>query len=70
MVTLQKKGNNYNRQVAEFVCLPTDTKPLNLTGGLDGNIIENGSTLIEIDESANTLNVYMFDYENDRWIMI
>lgn len=70
MITLQKRGNSYNRPEAEYICLPTDTKPLNSTGGLDGVNIENGSILKEIDESANTINVYIFDVEHDKWVMI
>ena len=67
MITLQKSGNGYNRQVAELVCLNIDTKPLNSTGGLgDNKQIDNGSTIFEMD----TGDVYMFDYENDQWIMI
>ena len=66
MITLERSGNNYDRQVQDIRCLSTDTKPLNVTGGLSGDNLENGATIFEID----TGNVYMFDYENDRWIMI
>ena len=66
MITLEKSGNKYDRQVQDIRCLSTDTKPLNVTGGLSGDYLENGATIFEID----TGNVYMFDYENDRWIMI
>ena len=66
MITLEKKGNNYDRQVQDIRCLSTDTKPLNSTGGLNGNYLENGAIIFEMD----TGNVYMFDYENDRWLMI
>lgn len=67
MLTLEKNGNNYDRQVQDIRCLSTDTKPLNTTGGIGDNYyLENGATIFEID----TGNVYMFDYENDRWIMI
>lgn len=67
MLTLEKSGNNYDRQVQDIRCLSTDTKPLNATGGIgDNDYLENGATIFEID----TGNVYMFDYENDRWIMI
>jgi len=66
MITLERSGNNYDRQVQDIRCLSTDTKPLNVTGGFNGDNLENGATIFEID----TGNVYMFDYENDRWIMI
>ncbi len=66
MITLEKSGNDYDRQVQDIRCLSTDTKPLNTTGGLNGDYLENGATIFEID----TGNVYMFDYENDQWIMI
>ena len=66
MITLERSGNNYDRQVQDIRCLSTDTKPLNVTGGLSGDSLENGATIFEMD----TGNVYMFDSENDRWIMI
>ena len=66
MITLERSGNNYDRQVQDIRCLSTDTKPLNATGGLSEDYFKNGATIFEID----TGNVYMFDYENDTWIMI
>ena len=66
MVTLEKSGNNYDRQVQDIRCLSTDTKPLNATGGLNGDYLENGATIFEMDTST----LYMFDAENDAWIML
>jgi len=66
MVTLQKMGNGFNRNILEIVCKSTDVKPLNSTGGIDGQMIDNGSSLFQMDDSR----VFLFDYDGDEWIEI
>lgn len=61
MVTLQKMGGEYNRNVLELVGKSGDLKP---TDTIDGMIITNGSTFYEL----NTKKVYMFDYDTKTWI--
>jgi hypothetical protein len=63
MITLQKMGNGFNRNVLEIVGLSSDTKPLNSTGGIEGQQIANGSTIFCMDTSA----VFMFDATGDQW---
>lgn len=60
MVTLAKIGGRYNTPLLEIRGLSTDTKP---TTKIEGVIVANGSTYIEID----TGNTYMFDAENGVW---
>ncbi len=60
MVTLAKIGGRYNTPLLEIRGLSTDTKP---TTKIEGMIVTNGSTYIEID----TGDTYMFDAENGVW---
>lgn len=60
MVTLAKIGGRYNTALLEIRGLSTDTKP---TTEIEGMIVTNGSTYIEID----TGDTYMFDAANGVW---
>lgn len=49
-------------KVQEIRCLSTDTKPTN--SNLKDGVMPNGTILLEMD----TGKVFMFDYDNQRWI--
>lgn len=60
MVTLQKYGRSYNRNVLEIAGLSTDTKPIDK---LENAHVVNGSVFIEIDTGKS----YVFDETNKIW---
>lgn len=60
MVTLQKYGRSYNRNVLEIAGLSTDVKP---TDKLENAHVVNGSVFIEIDTGKS----YIFDETNKIW---
>ena len=65
MITIQtieeqkRPMNNENNILVELRGLSTDEKPLEI----NGKVIENGSSFIEID----TGKIYMYDLENQEW---
>lgn len=62
MITLQKIGSNYNRNVLSIIGISTDIKP---TDKVEGIQITNGSEFTEID----TGNKYLFNPENISWLL-
>jgi len=60
MVTLQKYGRSYNRNVLEIAGLSTDIKPIDK---LENAHVVNGSVFIEIDTGKS----YVFDEANKIW---
>lgn len=64
MITIYDTKNNKFEQEETFIIvelrgLSTDTKPTEI----NGKIINNGSTFIEID----TGKIYFYDLENEEW---
>lgn len=64
MITLNKyKSVDGNRIVCELVGLSTDTKPIER---IENFPLTNGSTLLEMDTS----NVFIYDQENNKWVLL
>lgn len=60
MITLNKRGDEYNYNVFEIMSLSTDNRPTEI----DGVAIPNGSVLYCMD----TGDCYMFDVASQTWL--
>jgi len=60
MITVQKYGDSYNRQVLEIDGKSTDTKP---TDKIENAYVLNGSIFHEVDSGID----YIFDEESKLW---
>lgn len=61
VVTLVRRGKEYNVPIIEFYGLSTDEKPKYDDSGAE---IPNGSIFLEMD----TLNVFFYDTVQNTWI--